>query len=121
MIGLVGTLIGVLLGLFLAFNIDWLVPAIERVFGFHILAKEVYYISELPSTSIGRRPTSPSSAGGLRSSRRFPTELAGPARESRGARCASPVPTSPFRRGLKKSYGLGDVAPCRCSTASISR
>jgi lipoprotein-releasing system permease protein len=48
-IGIVGTVLGVLLGLFLAFNIDWLVPLVERTFGFQILSKEVYYISELPS------------------------------------------------------------------------
>jgi lipoprotein-releasing system permease protein len=48
-IGIVGTVLGVVLGLFLAFNIDWLVPLVERTFGFQILSKEVYYISELPS------------------------------------------------------------------------
>ena len=48
-IGIVGTALGVVLGLFLAFNIDWLVPLVERTFGFQILSKDVYYISELPS------------------------------------------------------------------------
>jgi lipoprotein-releasing system permease protein len=33
----------------LALNIDVVVPFIERVLGMHFLAKDVYYISELPS------------------------------------------------------------------------
>ena len=48
-IGLVGTLIGVVGGVLLAVNIDVVVPFIERAFGFQILSREVYYISELPS------------------------------------------------------------------------
>jgi lipoprotein-releasing system permease protein len=48
-IGLVGMLIGVVGGVALASNIDVVVPAIERTFGVHFLAKDVYYISELPS------------------------------------------------------------------------
>ncbi len=48
-IGVVGTLIGVAGGVALASNIDVVVPAIERLFGIHFLAKDVYYISELPS------------------------------------------------------------------------
>ncbi len=49
LIGVIGTLIGVVGGVLLALNIDVVVPAIERVFGVHFLAKDVYYISELPS------------------------------------------------------------------------
>jgi lipoprotein-releasing system permease protein len=49
LIGVIGTLIGVVGGVALAFNIDVVVPAIERVFGVQFLAKDVYYISELPS------------------------------------------------------------------------
>ncbi len=48
-IGIVGTLLGVLIGVLMALNIDTVVPAVERAFGFQILSREVYYISELPS------------------------------------------------------------------------
>ncbi len=48
-IGIVGTLLGVGIGVLMALNIDTVVPAVERAFGFHILSREVYYISELPS------------------------------------------------------------------------
>ena len=43
------TLIGVAGGTLLAFNIDIVVQAIERVQGMQFLDKSVYYISELPS------------------------------------------------------------------------
>jgi lipoprotein-releasing system permease protein len=48
-IGIVGTLLGVGIGVLMALNIDTVVPAVERAFGFQILSREVYYISELPS------------------------------------------------------------------------
>ena len=48
-IGVIGTLLGVGIGILLALNIDTVVPAIERTFNFQILSREVYYISELPS------------------------------------------------------------------------
>ncbi|HUP96893.1 MAG TPA: lipoprotein-releasing ABC transporter permease subunit [Usitatibacter sp.] len=48
-IGLIGTLLGVVAGVLLALNIDVVVPAVERAFNFQILSREVYYISELPS------------------------------------------------------------------------
>ena len=48
-IGVVGTLLGVIGGVLLALNIDTVVPFIERTFHFQILSSEVYYISELPS------------------------------------------------------------------------
>ena len=48
-VGVVGTLLGVLGGVVLALNIDTVVPFIEHTFHFQILAKEVYYITELPS------------------------------------------------------------------------
>lgn len=48
-VGVIGTLLGVVGGLLLAYNIDVIVPAIERTFNFQILSKEVYYISEIPS------------------------------------------------------------------------
>ncbi len=49
LIGVIGTLVGLLGGVTLALNIDVVVPAIERLFGIHFLAKDIYYISELPS------------------------------------------------------------------------
>ena len=48
-IGVFGTLIGVLGGVLLSLNIDTVVPAVERAFGFQILSADVYYITELPS------------------------------------------------------------------------
>ena len=48
-IGMVGTGVGVVAGILTALNIDVVVPAIERMFHFQILSREVYYISELPS------------------------------------------------------------------------
>ncbi len=49
LIGVIGTLVGVAGGMLLALNIDVVVPAIERAFGIQFLAKDVYYISDLPS------------------------------------------------------------------------
>jgi len=49
LIGVIGTLIGVVGGLLLALNVDVVVPAIENTLGFKFLAKDVYYISDLPS------------------------------------------------------------------------
>ncbi len=48
-IGMVGTLLGILGGVTLALNIDTIVPAIETAFGIQFLPSSVYYISELPS------------------------------------------------------------------------
>ena len=49
MIGVVGTLAGVLGGMAIAFNIDVIVPAIERIIGAQFLPREIYFISTLPS------------------------------------------------------------------------
>ena len=49
LIGVVGTLIGVVGGVLLGFNVDVVVPAVENLLGFKFLAKDVYYISDLPS------------------------------------------------------------------------
>jgi lipoprotein-releasing system permease protein len=49
LIGVIGTIVGVVLGLLIGYNVDTVVPAIEHVLGFKFLAKDVYYISELPS------------------------------------------------------------------------
>jgi lipoprotein-releasing system permease protein len=48
-IGMFGTVLGVVGGVITALNIDTIVPAIEHAFHFEILSREVYYISELPS------------------------------------------------------------------------
>ncbi|MDD5403707.1 MAG: lipoprotein-releasing ABC transporter permease subunit [Sulfuricella sp.] len=49
LIGTIGMAAGVAGGVALALNIDVVVPAIEHLFGIHFMAKDVYYISELPS------------------------------------------------------------------------
>ena len=49
LIGIMGTLLGLAGGIALALNIDVVVPFIEHLFGVKFLAKDVYYISELPS------------------------------------------------------------------------
>ncbi|MFZ5502585.1 MAG: lipoprotein-releasing ABC transporter permease subunit [Pseudomonadota bacterium] len=48
-IGVIGTLLGCVSGIALALNLDVVVPFIEQLFGVQFLAKDVYYISELPS------------------------------------------------------------------------
>jgi lipoprotein-releasing system permease protein len=49
LVGTLGTLIGVAGGLALAYNIETVVPFVERLLGVQFLDKSVYYISELPS------------------------------------------------------------------------
>ena len=49
LIGMVGLATGIAGGVALALNIDVVVPALERLLGLQFLAKDVYYISELPS------------------------------------------------------------------------
>ena len=48
-IGLVGSVLGVVGGILLTLNIDTVVPFIEKLVGMHFLSKEVYFITELPS------------------------------------------------------------------------
>ncbi|HUP90901.1 MAG TPA: FtsX-like permease family protein, partial [Solimonas sp.] len=48
-IGIVGTLLGVALGVTLALNVETLVPLLEMATGHQFLAPDVYYISDLPS------------------------------------------------------------------------
>jgi lipoprotein-releasing system permease protein len=47
--GVIGTLAGVALGLLVAFNIDVIVPAIERLLGMAFLPGSIYIISRMPS------------------------------------------------------------------------
>jgi lipoprotein-releasing system permease protein len=48
-IGIVGLALGVAGGVALALNVETVVPFLERLLGIHFLAKDVYYISDLPS------------------------------------------------------------------------
>ena len=48
-IGAVGTLVGVVLGLALAFNVHVIVPWLEGTFGFRIMPGDVFYVTEIPS------------------------------------------------------------------------
>lgn len=48
-IGAIGTVLGLLLGLLVAFNVGTIVPVLERVLGFHVMDPTVYYITEIPS------------------------------------------------------------------------
>lgn len=48
-IGVVGTGLGIVLGVLLATNVETVVPLIERLLGFQVLPADVYYISALPS------------------------------------------------------------------------
>ncbi len=49
LVGVMGTLSGLLLGLLVAFNIGSIVPAIERALGASFLPRDVYLINRMPS------------------------------------------------------------------------
>jgi lipoprotein-releasing system permease protein len=49
LVGVIGTLGGLALGLLIAFNIDVIVPFLEKVFRASFLPKEVYLINQMPS------------------------------------------------------------------------
>ncbi|WZB73092.1 lipoprotein-releasing ABC transporter permease subunit [Achromobacter xylosoxidans] len=49
LIGVIGTLLGVAGGIAIAYNVDVIVPFIERLLGVQFLPREVYFISALPS------------------------------------------------------------------------
>lgn len=49
LIGVIGTAIGVVLGLLLATNLDVIVPWLERLFSVNFISEDVYFISELES------------------------------------------------------------------------
>ena len=49
LIGIIGTILGLVGGVLLAYNVSEVVGFIERVFHVQFLSREVYYISELPS------------------------------------------------------------------------
>jgi lipoprotein-releasing system permease protein len=48
-IGVVGTILGTILGLAAAFNLEKITDFVEHLFGFKILSSDVYYIDKLPS------------------------------------------------------------------------
>ncbi len=48
-LGVVGNLLGILIGVLLAFNVEDIVGAIEQLFGVEFLDSSIYYISKLPS------------------------------------------------------------------------
>jgi lipoprotein-releasing system permease protein len=48
-IGVIGTLLGVVGGIMLARNIGYVVPFLEGLFGFSLFPSDIYYITELPS------------------------------------------------------------------------
>lgn len=49
LIGVIGTFFGAIFGILIALNIDTIIPFIENLFQVQFLAKDVYYISDLPS------------------------------------------------------------------------
>ena len=49
LVGVMGTFVGVSLGVLVALNIDVIVPFIEHSLGVQFLPKDVYLISEMPS------------------------------------------------------------------------
>jgi lipoprotein-releasing system permease protein len=49
LVGVLGTLLGVCFGVLVALNVDVIVPFIEHLFGVQFLAKDIYFISEVPS------------------------------------------------------------------------
>jgi len=48
-IGVIGTIMGVVGGILLAQNIGLVVPFLEQLFGFSLFPSDIYYITELPS------------------------------------------------------------------------
>ena len=49
LIGIIGTIFGVIGGILLAQNIATVVPFLEQIFGFSLFPSDIYYITELPS------------------------------------------------------------------------
>lgn len=49
LIGIIGTVIGVALGILVSLNLAWIVALLERLLGFRFLAPDVYFISDFPS------------------------------------------------------------------------
>ena len=49
LIGVIGTVVGLVLGVLVGLNVATVVPFVENLLGFKFLAKDIYYISDLPS------------------------------------------------------------------------
>jgi lipoprotein-releasing system permease protein len=49
MIGVIGTVLGVVGGIVLTLNLELILSAIERLFGVQLLPEDVYYITGLPT------------------------------------------------------------------------
>lgn len=49
LVGIIGTVVGVLLGVTVALNIDVIVPFIEHLLGIQFLSRDIYLISDIPS------------------------------------------------------------------------
>lgn len=49
LVGVIGTFVGLGLGLLVAFNVDVIVPAIENLFHISFLPKDIYLLSRMPS------------------------------------------------------------------------
>lgn len=52
LIGVVGIVAGVGLGVLLAVNVDVIVGTVEQLFHFKIMSPDIYYISEIPSSTL---------------------------------------------------------------------
>jgi lipoprotein-releasing system permease protein len=49
LIGWAGALLGLVLGVWMALNVDTLAPALETLFGFSFMPADLYYLTELPT------------------------------------------------------------------------
>lgn len=49
LIGIIGTVLGVVGGILLALNVGTVVPFLEQLFGYNLFPADIYYITELPS------------------------------------------------------------------------
>ena len=48
-VGWLGTVLGVVLGVLVAYNVETIAPFLESLFGFELFPADVYYVSRLPS------------------------------------------------------------------------
>lgn len=49
LIGIIGTMLGIVGGVLLALNVGTVVPFLEQLFGYNLFPADIYYITELPS------------------------------------------------------------------------